>query len=178
MASITVKSLNLKSAIRRVTRTGSPSPVRTRHLQQRARPPITRPNHHGGLTPTWAVGRAHQESSRRARRVRNPVTHRAHRELICSARSGAANSLRRSARPGSSWSIYRPQAEPHTGTPQVGWDARERPSRKTCPVKIPAWVPYTGYRADACGLLPQPGGWVLCSTLSLPDGSRRAAVRP
>jgi hypothetical protein len=35
-------------------------------------------------------------------------------------------------------------AEPHTGTPQVGGDACERPSRKTRPVKIPAWVPYTG----------------------------------
>jgi hypothetical protein len=53
--------------------------------------------------------------------------------------------------PGSSWSICRPHPEPHTGTPQVGGDARERPSRKTCPVKAPAWVPYTGYRADACG---------------------------
>jgi len=41
--------------------------------------------------------------------------------------------------------------EPHTGTPQVGGDARERPSRKTRPVKIPAGVPYTGHRTDACG---------------------------
>ena len=48
-----------------------------------------------------------------------------------------------------------PEAEPHTGTPQVGGDARERPSRKTRPVKIPAWAPYTGHRTDACEFLPQ-----------------------
>ena len=42
-------------------------------------------------------------------------------------------------------------AEPHTGTPQVGWDVRERPSRTTRPVNIPAWVPYTGPQADAFG---------------------------
>ena len=49
-----------------------------------------------------------------------------------------------------------PVDEPHTGTPQVGWDARERPSRKTRPVNIPAWVPYTGPRADAFGFFRSP----------------------
>ena len=40
---------------------------------------------------------------------------------------------------------------PHRGTAQVGGDARERPSRGTCPVKIPAWVPYTGPQTDGFG---------------------------
>ena len=31
---------------------------------------------------------------------------------------------------------------------RVGGDARERPSSKICPVKIPAWVPYTGPQTD------------------------------
>lgn len=158
MVSITVKSLNLKSAIRRVTETGNPSPVRARHLQQRVQPPITRPNHHGGLTPTWAAGRAHLESF-------SPSSESAEPGHSPSA-SGVnlSGALRRGelAAPVSTAGVFvvhllRAKAEPHTGTPQVGWDARESPSRKTCPVKIPAWVPYTGRRADACGLLPQPG---------------------
>ena len=55
-----------------------------------------------------------------------------------------------------------------SGTPQVGGNARERPSRKTCPVKIPAWVPYTGPRTDAFGFFRSARRRVLCSTLSLP----------
>ena len=42
-------------------------------------------------------------------------------------------------------------AEPHPGTLQVGGDARQRPSGKTCPVKIPAWVPIRDPQTDAFG---------------------------
>jgi hypothetical protein len=41
--------------------------------------------------------------------------------------------------------------EPHTGTPQIGGMPTRGPSRKTCPVKIPVWVPYTGHCKDAVG---------------------------
>ena len=71
-----------------------------------------------------------------------------------------------------------PEAEPQAGTPQVGGDARERPSRKTCPVKIPAWVPYTGHRTDVWGLLLQRQAEGSSAAPVFTDGSRRAAVRP
>src|ERR1039457_6839840 len=50
--------------------------------------------------------------------------------------AGASSWLRTSSTTGARCPI----AEPHTGTPQVGGDARERPSRKIRPVKIPAWL--------------------------------------
>jgi hypothetical protein len=45
----------------------------------------------------------------------------------------------------------RPASRTSSGTPQVAGDAREKPPGKTCPVRIPGWVPYTGPRAGAFG---------------------------
>jgi hypothetical protein len=78
----------------------------------------------------------------------NDIPARRHQQSTQSSRETAVRSKPCASGRAQMTSLFQPGftvsfAEPHTGTPQIGGDARERPSRKTRPVKIPAWVPYT-----------------------------------